>query len=322
MLVVGSMNMDLVVHVARLPAPGATVIGGDLTRGAGGKGANQAVAARRLGAAVRLVAATGDDEHGEQLVAGAAAEDVDVSLVTALPDVPTGAALIVVQPDGQNTVTVSPGANGRLLPAALPRDPDLLAGSDVVVLQMEIPLATNLHVARAARAAGVPVVLNAAPLADPIDETVTELICTVDVLVVNESEALGLIGRPDDDGPSAPQDWTDLARHLTATGPSTVVITLGGQGAVVHHAGEAGWTPAFRVDVVDAVGAGDTFCAELAVSLAEQRPAREAVRRACAAGALATRAVGAQTAMPSAREVEELLARLPERVAGSLAPRR
>lgn len=306
-VVVGSLNMDLRVRVPRLPRPGETVPGGDLERGAGGKGANQAVAARRLGVRTAMVGRVGDDEFGAQLSAALAEAGVDVAGVSTVPG-PTGTALILVDPAGENIITSSPGANARLRPDGLAALAGQLDTAGVLLLQLEVPIETSTAAARLARAAGVPVVLNAAPLPTTVDERLRGLIGLADLLVVNETEAAGLVGAATTEPVEAdPHAYVLALRRL---GPTEVVVTLGAEGAVL--AGVGGGTrhvPAFRIEVADAVGAGDAFCAELAVARVTGVRALEiAVRRACAAGALAATRPGAQHALPGRAEVDALLA--------------
>ncbi|MEV4109693.1 ribokinase [Nonomuraea sp. NPDC049695] len=286
LVVVGSLNMDLTVQVTRLPGRGETVAGAAVVRAAGGKGANQAVAAARLGARVRLVGQVGDDAVGRELLAAVAGEGVDVSGVRQAP-ADTGLAMIVVEDGGENMITIARGANGLLRPTDLD-----LTGADALLLQLEIPVAACLAAARQARAHGVPVILNAAPYAHGLDELLT----LVDLLIVNEGEAAALCG------------GTDTAA-LLALGPRAAVVTLGEHGARGQDASGACQVPSFPVPAVDAVGAGDTFCAQLALAYASGLPLAQAVRRACAAGALATTGHGAQTAMPTGDQVERLFAR-------------
>ena len=313
-LVVGSINLDLVVTVPHLPAPGETVLGSDVAFRPGGKGANQAVAARRLGADATLVALIGSDPFGADVRASLRQEALDLTHLGVVEGVPTGVALIVVRPDGENTITVAPGANRHLdgdrlagvLPAAV-------AGADLLLLQLEVPAAASLAAARAARAAGVPVVLNAAPPPAATDAAFQELLGSVDVLVVNESEALALAGWP---SPVTAGRWVEVAQELRRLGPPAVVVTLGEEGAVAAAGGVAVTQPAFPVTAVDSTGAGDAFCAGLAVCLAERLPVEVAVRFGCAAGALATTRVGAQAALPTRAQVEELLATSPASAKG------
>lgn len=301
--VVGSINTDLVVEVPRLPAVGETVLGSDLQVQPGGKGANQAIAAARLGAEVTLFAATGDDEFGSHVRTVLAGENLNVSQVATIPDTPTGTAMIVVDSAGRNMITVAPGANSRLTEEQLGNLRH--AGDDaVVLLQLEIPLTTCRAAARIAHQAGARVVLNAAPLNDPQEAPLVELLADVDVLVVNEGEALQLAAgsAPDD-----PDGWADVAANLRELGPDAVVVTLGGQGAVAATSEATHIQPAFVVDAVDTTGAGDAFCGALAVELASGESLTSAVRAASAAGALATTHMGAQSALPTQKDVGRLL---------------
>ncbi|WP_424216394.1 ribokinase (plasmid) [Streptomyces sp. BI20] len=309
-LVVGSLNVDLSVAVPRLPAPGETVAGADVVRGAGGKGANQAVAAARLGGTVHMVGLVGDDDLGAELRARLAAEGVDETAVATSTGAASGLALIVVDAAGENTITLSPGANRRLDPAALTGllgllDP--LGPGDTVLAQLEVPVGTVTAALRAARAAGARTLLNAAP--PPAAPLPAELRAAVDLLVVNETEAAALGTPRPGPGPRDPAGWARRALELRALGPAGVVITLGAAGAVAAGPGEDPvHVPGFPVRAVDTVGAGDAFCAELALAVGVERTLAGAVRRACAAGALATTRPGAQAALPTRAEVDALLA--------------
>jgi ribokinase len=250
----------------------------------------------------------GRDEAGAAAVAGLVEAGVDVSAVSRSPARPTGSALIVVDEAGENSITVAPGANGDLSPAALVDLADRAPAADVLLLQLEVPLSTCVAAARAAAATSVRVVLNAAPLpGDPA--TLGELLRLVDVLVVNETEAAGLAGAESVDG----EGLLPVARALRRTGPSLVVVTLGAAGALVAGESLEGHVPGVAVDAVDSVGAGDSFCAALAVSLAVDPDPVLAVRRACAAGALAVTRPGAQPSLPTRAEVEGLLSEVDAR---------
>lgn len=290
--VIGGLNMDLAVRVERLPAPGETVTGSEAVRGPGGKGGNQAVAAARLGARARMIGMLGEDPFGVEMRRNLEAEGVDVSGVGTAA-VATGMALIVVQADGENTITLSPGANAVLTPGDVDVDVDVAVGVvDVLLMNLEVPLDAVLAAARSAEGLRV---LNAAPVPDT---DISELLRVVDVLVVNETEAAALLGEP-----------VHRPDALLPLGPTVVVLTLGAAGAVAATA-EGTWTEkAFAVDAVDTVGAGDAFCAALAVGLGCGDAIGAALRRACAAGALATTRVGAQAALPTGGEVDQLLGR-------------
>lgn len=287
-LIAGSANIDFVVRVPHIAAPGETVLGGDLTVVPGGKGANQAVACARAGGArTALLAALGEDPYAPMLTASVAAAGVDLHIVRS--DRPTGAALITVSDDAENAIAVASGANAALAPEHLPD----LAGVAWLLMQLETPVPTVLAFARAARAAGASVMLNAAP-AQPL---ATELLAAIDVLVVNEEELAAVVG-----------GGGSIAGRLAATGAPCAVVTLGGRGCCARVADEYLIQPAFQVQPIDTTAAGDTFCGVLAAALAEGLPMKEALRAAAAAGALATTGSGAQTSIPDRAAIAALLA--------------
>jgi len=280
-IVVGSINVDLVVTLERLPAPGETVSGGRFSRHGGGKGANQATAAARLGAAVTMVGAVGDDDLGDEALALLRNEGIDVERVARLAGVATGVALIAVDADGENQIAVASGANLELDPA-LPE----LGESDVMLLNHEISEAARLAAARAARG---PVVLNPAP-ARPIPD---ELAALGPILTPNAGEARELTGEEE---PEA------AARALRERTGAPVLITLGADGALLV-VDEVAHIPAPRVQVVDTTGAGDTLNGALAAELAAGRDLREAAAFAVRVAALSTRVAGAREGMPRRDEV-------------------
>ncbi|MBO2450981.1 ribokinase [Actinomadura barringtoniae] len=289
-VVVGSVNADLVVSVDRRPAPGETVLGSDLATYPGGKGANQAVAAARLGGRVGILARIGDDGHGELL--RSALEEAGVDLAHLLVSGgPSGVALITVGPDGDNSIIVSPGANARLEPGDVPAE--ALAGAAVVSFQLEIPLPTVEAAARAAAEGGARVVLNLSPAAAVPDE----VLALCDPLVVNEHEAAFLLGH--DGAPGVPEA---MARDLLDRGPRSVVITLGAQGALVADSSGVHEVPSPKVEAVDTTGAGDAFTAALCLRLARGDALADAARFAARVGAAAVRKPGAQSSYPSVGE--------------------
>ena len=290
--VVGSANLDIVVPVDRHPRLGETVIGGDHAQVPGGKGANQAVAAARLGAPTRFVGRVGDDDPGRLLRAALQADTVDVTGLTTDPEAPSGIALIVVAADGENTIVVSPGANSRLGPRHVEEAGPLVAGAAAVLVQLEVPVAT---VEAAVRAATGLVICNPAPAA-ALPAAVLE---RVDVLVPNRSELAALSGA--DAEPRALQDVVSLARGLR--GPKAVVVTLGADGALVLDGDEVVEVPPLAVQAVDATAAGDAFCAALTVRLVAGASLVDAARYANAAAALATTKPGAQPSLPTADDV-------------------
>ncbi|GHD43706.1 MULTISPECIES: ribokinase [Streptomyces] len=294
LLVVGSANADLVIGVERRPAAGETVLGSDLVVHPGGKGANQAVAAGRLGARTALLARVGDDAHGRLLLDSQRAAGVDTAGVL-VGGAPTGVALITVDPSGDNSIVVSPGANGRLTPEDVRSAGNLLAASRVVSAQLEIPLETVVEVVRNL-APGSRFVLNPSPpRALP-----AEVLAACDPLIVNEHEARVIVGT---DLGDSPEDW---ASALLALGPRSVVITLGARGALVASAEGAARVPSVKVETVDTTGAGDAFTAALAWRLGLDEPLAEAAAYAARVGAAAVTRAGAQESFPTAEEVASL----------------
>jgi ribokinase len=286
--VVGSLNMDISVTVPSLPGPGMTVLGSAARYSPGGKGANQAVAAARLGAEVRMVGCVGDDAFGQQLLANLQAEGVKTDHVRTIPGTPTGLAMIAVDSSAENLIVVAPGANHEVSPADVA--PAHSIPTDVVVISAEIPVPAIRSAL--ARPPGVLCILNLAPVPP---EAAAILADRPDWLVVNESEAAALLNDPDPDRSLTP---AQAAEALVTRGPRHAVVTAGAHGAAVAGPEGTDTIPGFKVQAVDTVGAGDTFVGALAVALAVGVPSREAVRAAAAAGAAAVTRPGAQTAMP------------------------
>src|SRR5690554_808117 len=298
-VVVGSLNMDLVVRAPRIPAPGETLLGGEFHTVPGGKGANQAVAAARLGARVSMVGRLGADDFATQLLANLEADGIDHSAVIQDASTTTGVALIVVADDGQNSIVVASGANMQVTPDDVDAAAETIAAADVLLLQLEIPLDAVQRAAEIAHEHGVPVVLNPAPARDlPAD-----LLSRVDVLIPNESETALLTGLPVD----TRAELEAAARTLLDRGISTAILTLGARGAMLATGSEVEIIPTFKVQPVDTTAAGDAFVAGFSVALAEGKPVAEAVRWGNAAGALAATRLGAQTSLPRRAELEQLL---------------
>ena len=294
-VVVGGLNMDIVIRLERLPGPGETIGGGELFQAAGGKGANQAVAAARLGAAVAMVGRIGRDAFGRELRRSLRAEGIDTRALRAI-DARTGVAAIVLDRHGENSIAVASGANTLLRPTDLPRR--LLARADVVLTQLESPLDTVEAALLAARAGGAHTVLNAAPAAD----LSRSLLGAADVVIVNEHELATLLGRA-----VAPGQEGSAALTLRAFPDQVAVVTLGERGALAVTPAGVVEQPAFPVSVVDTTGAGDAFVAAFSYAYWPARDLPATLRFACAAGALATTRPGAQPSLPTAREVAELL---------------
>lgn len=289
-VVVGSINMDLVTQAPRFVGPGETILGERFLTVPGGKGANQAVAAARLGAEVILIGATGDDAFGRQLRQGLAAENIDLSHTVQHDDCASGTASITVA-GGENQIIVVPAANARVTPAQIEQAQSLIARADAVLVQMEIPLDTVEATLRLGQRLGVPVILNPAPA----QKLPTEWLKLGRYVTPNQHELAILLGG----------DTTEDFRTLMQRAPCPVVLTHGGEGAWYREQGEPIHQRGFNVEVVDSTGAGDTFNAALAVFLHEGLPT--AVRKACAAAALSVGKLGAQAGMPTLHDVEALL---------------
>jgi ribokinase len=297
--VVGSINIDLVIHTPRTPQPGETVFGTTFNTIPGGKGANQAVAAARLGGRVAIVGRVGNDQFGRPLLDNLAAAGVDARYVVQDDQVATGVALIVVDDTGQNTIVVASGANMRLSPGDVEKAAPTIAESDTLLVQLENPMESIMRAAQLAHARRVRVILNPAP-AQPLPDGLLPL---VDVLVPNQHEAALLSGLP----VNQPDQAAAAARVLLERGARTVVITLAEQGALFASGGEVVHVPAFKITAVDTTAAGDAFIAGLALSLSEGHLLAEAVRRGNAAGALAAMQPGAQPSLPTRQALERLL---------------
>ena len=297
-LVVGSANVDIVVPVKSLPRPGETVLGGDRKDYGGGKGANQAVAAARAGGRVRFVAMFGEDAAGRAYRKRLRAEGISGRGLLVSSRAPTGHALIVVDEAGRNQIAVSPGANSLLTPSRLKRHADLLNYGDVVLAQLEAPLATVFLAFRAAKRRGAHTILNPAPARGDLPPSLLRM---ADVIVPNEPEAALICVF----SPAAPQEAADLptlCRALCRRGPGMAVVTAGGRGAF-FQAGATGngvgrAFPPPGIKAVDTTGAGDAFCGALAVALAEGAELPRAIRFAVAAASLSVRKRGAQAGLP------------------------
>lgn len=298
-LVIGGANFDYTITAPAMPKPGETIVGKRLFEAPGGKGANQAVAARRLGARVAFVARVGSDDRGRQILARLEDEEVDTSRCHMDRSAQTGVALIVVGPDGQKMIVTAPGANHRLTPDDIDHAHGLVERARVVLLQLEAGLLPSLHAARRAREAGALVVLDAAP---PIARA-DELLGLCDVVRANAAEARVLTNIEVVDLDSA----RSAANAIRAHGDAAVFVATADGDLLVHDRGEA-WFPRQPVDAIDATGAGDAFAAGIAVGLAEGRSIVEAGWIGCAAAALKTTRLGAQDGLPRRVEVDRFLA--------------
>lgn len=299
-IVVGSINTDLVIRSARLPAPGETVLGGEFYQAAGGKGANQAVAAARASLApVLFVGAVGDDAFGTAALAGFRRENLNIEFVRTVPGEASGIALILVDEQGQNQISVASGANARLLPEHVDRLPEqVFANAKVLLCSLETPLETVVRALGRARQVGLTTVLNPAPAS--LAAAGRDVLSLVDVLTPNESEAALLCGGEQARAGNAEH----LARSLCARGCRGVIVTCGDQGCVVGDGRAVQRLDAHQVAAVDATAAGDAFNGVLAVGLAEGLSLLEAARRANAAAAISVTRRGAQPSLPDRHEID------------------
>lgn len=296
--VVGSLNMDLVARVPRLPAPGETLAGRTFAQVPGGKGGSQAVAAARLGARVTMIGRLGQDSNGATLRAGLHAEGIDCEALASSETAPTGVALIFVDDEGRNSIVIVAGSNGKLTPADIARHEATLAAADVVVCQLETPPETVEAALAAAHRLGKSVILNPAPATGPLP---AQWLPLIDYLIPNEIEAAALTGLP----VGSPQEAATAARALVEGGARNVVITLGAAGVVALLDGVAAHLQAPRVTAVDTTAAGDTFVGAFAAQLARRASTSTALRFALHAASLSVTRAGAQPSIPTRAEVDD-----------------
>jgi ribokinase len=295
-VVVGSINMDLVAHTSQIPVPGQTVTGNVFETTPGGKGANQAVAVARLGYPVQMVGMVGEDVFGQAMLDNLASTGVGTAAVTRVAG-PSGVALIVVAENGQNSIVVVPGANGKADAASVDLQSGLIRSAGMVLCQLELPLETVSHVLALCAEAGVPVMLDPAPAA-PLPQVTWHQVAW---FTPNETEAAFYLGNT-----SKPED---AAKQLLARGLRGVVLKRGAEGSFIAvEGGEVVWVPPFQVEAVDTVGAGDCFNGAFAVALLEGNDPSTAARFASAAAAISVTRRGAQASMPSRNEVDAFLA--------------
>jgi len=295
-VVVGSSNTDLNVLCPALPGRGETVLGGELYSAAGGKGANQAVAAARAGADVAFIGAVGRDDFGKAALAGLKRDGIDVRHVAVKRGVPSGVALILVEASGENLIAVASGANAKLSVADIDRAAAAIRKADALLLQLEVPMRVVRRAASIARKAGVPVILNPAPM--PEEALPKVLLRQVDYLIPNETELLRLTGK---------RSARSAARGLFELEVKALIVTLGAKGVQVITPDRMSDIPSLKVKAVDAVGAGDCFCGNVAALLAAGAALEEAARLGCAAAAISVTRRGAQPSMPKRAEVLRVL---------------
>ena len=298
-VVVGSANTDMVVKAARIPQPGETVLGSEFMMVPGGKGANQAVAAARLGAEVTLVARLGDDLFAEASMRSFREAGIHTEAVVRDPEAASGVALILVDSGGENAIAVAPGANARLATTDVDRAEDAIRAADVVVLQLEVPIVTVLHAIRLAKRHGRRVILNPAPAAPVPDEA----LAMVDFLTPNETEAEMLLGG----GAAGLGGIAATAEALRARGAGTVIVTLGREGAYVVGPQGSFHVAGRHVKAVDTTAAGDAFTGAFACAIGEGQALAAALEFATAAAALSVTRLGAQSSLPDRAAVEALL---------------
>lgn len=296
-VIVGSLNMDLVTRAPRLPRAGETLAGQSFVTVPGGKGANQAVAAARLGASVAMIGCVGDDAYGEQLRTALLAEDIDCQAVTRVGGESTGVALIVVDDSSQNAIVIVAGGNGHVTASVVDSFDALLSGAEVIICQLEVPLDTVGHVLKRGHELGKIVILNPAPASGPLP---AEWFAWIDYLIPNESEATALTGLPVDSTASADA----AASALLKAGVSKVIVTLGEQGALFASASRSEHFPAPKVQPVDTTAAGDTFVGGFAAALADGKSESDAIRFGQVAAALSVTRSGAQPSIPTFAEVQ------------------
>ncbi|MBC9795747.1 ribokinase [Sinomicrobium weinanense] len=299
-LVIGSSNRDLIVTVDDFPRPGETITGNSFLQMMGGKGGNQAIAAKRAGTDVLFISCIGEDENGMAIKQNYQSEGLDVSYMMLSEDKPTGVALITVDRNGENNIVIIAGANEDLLPENLTTLEETIKKSDIVLMQLEIPVLTNLEIGRKARDNNKKVVLNAAP-AKAIPQELLEL---VDILIVNETEAETISGI------NVRKDPEEAIRHLLEKGAEQVILTLGENGLLYGtKTKEIVHLPAYKVKPVDSTAAGDTFCGALAAALSRKMEWEEALRFSMAAAAISVTKMGAQPSIPDRHQVEAFISK-------------
>jgi len=297
-VVIGSSNTDMVIRTKNLPRPGETVLGGTFFMNAGGKGANQAVACARLGGAVTFVCKTGNDVFGHQAYQLFDDEGIDPSYVFSDPKNPSGVALILVDDNAENSIAVASGSNSNLVTADIDNSLDAIENSEIVLMQLEIPIKTIEYAAQIAKSRGKMVILNPAPA--PTEPLPLSILKNIDLITPNETEAELISGIPVVDEPSA----IAAAKRMAELGVKKIIITMGSKGAMLYEDGEAELIPSIRVKAVDTTAAGDCFNGALTIAISEGRSLKDAVLFANRAAAISVTRPGAQVSMPYRHEVD------------------
>ena len=296
-LILGSSNTDMVVKSERLPKPGETMIGGDFMINPGGKGANQAVAASRLGGDVIFVCKVGNDDFGERTCAILEKEKIDTSYIIKEKGGISGVALITVDKDGENSIVVASGTNASFSVSDLSDVKDVIKNASILVLQLEIPIGTAIEASKIAKENGVTVMLNPAPA--PSNGIPKELLDNVDIIIPNETEAEIITGIEVFNSETA----VKAAEVMNGMGISTVIITMGSKGAFLKDNKHSILIPSTKVNAIDTTAAGDTFCGALSVAFAESQDIVDAIKFACKASAIAVTRMGAQASIPYRKEL-------------------
>ena len=297
-VVIGSSNTDMVISAAHFPKPGETIMGHGFLSNHGGKGANQAVAAARLGGDVSFIGKVGNDSLGESAFEMLGREGIDLSCMTSTDEQPSGVALITLDSNGENTIIVNPGANGMLSEEDIEKSEPVIREAKIMLMQLETPVRTLVRAARMAKRYGVYVVLNPAPFpGDPLPE---ELLENTDLLIPNETEAMAIAGVDTFDADTAPL----IMKKIQETGVKDVVITMGSKGVLTSIGGHMVAVPACKVKAVDTTAAGDTFCGALCVALCNGAGMEESLKFANAASSITVTRMGAQISMPYLQEVK------------------
>lgn len=295
-VVIGSSNTDMVIKSDRLPKPGETILGGNFLMNHGGKGANQAVAAARLGGNVTFVCKIGNDIFGNETMEMFHKEKIDTTYVGITTTEPSGIALINVDKKGENCIVVASGANSTLSVEDIQKAEPAIKRASIVIMQLETPIESMTYAARMAKKDGITVLLNPAP-AQPLPD---ELLANVDIIIPNVTEAEIISGMCITDDESA----KEAIRHISAKGIKTVIITMGARGALAYENNEFIHIPAFKVEAVDTTAAGDTFCGGLCVALSEGKSLKEAIIFASKASSISVTRMGAQVSIPLREEIE------------------